>query len=401
MEFINSDKIRLRDIFLDNGNWWRVFFQYKALIRPSIIINVLKLLICRTAILGFHLFSCPSCDHTKKIPHTCKSRFCPSCGKRATDDWIKNSFNTLPHTIWQHITFTLPDELWPFFWYNRHLMNSVPPIAAHIVKKLAKKRGFLPGIFLAVHTFGRDLKRNFHLHLSTTVGGLSPDNNSWIKGAYFYHQSIKNMWRYEIIAFFRREFQKGNLVMPRNLRHIKSYETFCSWTSKFYNVTWVVHLNKQSNKMKYTIEYLGKYLKRPPIGETRITHYDGHIVSFQYLDHYTNTTETFTLPVLDFISRLIVHIPDLYFRNIRYYGFLSNRLRGKLLPIVYQLLQMNNDSVKVYTPWRYMIQNTFKYDPLKCPHCNKLMILTVVNIPLGNPINPIFQNIANGYYPLL
>jgi hypothetical protein len=111
----------------------------------------------------------------------------------------------------------------------------------------------------------------YFLLLEVVIGGLSPEYNSWIKGAYFYHQSIKNMWRYEIIALFRREFQKGNLVMPRNLRHIKPYEAFCSWTSKFYNVTWVVHLNKQSNKMKYNREYLGKYLKRPPIGETRIT----------------------------------------------------------------------------------------------------------------------------------
>ena len=137
MEFISSDKIRLRDIFLDNGNWWKVFFKNKHLIRPSIIINVLKLLLCRTGILGFQLFSCPECNQTKKVTHTCKSRFCPSCGKRATDDWIKNSFNSLPHTIWQHITFTMPDKLWPFFWYNRHLMNIVPSIAAKIIKKLA------------------------------------------------------------------------------------------------------------------------------------------------------------------------------------------------------------------------------------------------------------------------
>jgi len=29
-----------------------------------------------------------------------------------------------------------------------------------------------PGIFIAINTFGRDLKRNGHIHLSTTMGGL-------------------------------------------------------------------------------------------------------------------------------------------------------------------------------------------------------------------------------------
>jgi hypothetical protein len=65
------------------------------------------------------------------------------------------------------------------------------------------------------------------------------------------------------------------------------------------------------------------------------------------------------------------------------------------------LLQMNNNNVKVYTPWRNMIQNTFKYDPLKCPRCNNFMIPTEINIPLVNPINSMFHNIANGHYPLL
>ena len=75
--------------------------------------------------------------------------------------------------FWQHITFTMPGQFWDFFWVNRYLMNKIPIIAANIIKKLSKQKGCLPGIFLAIHTFGRDLKRNIHLHLSTTIGGLS------------------------------------------------------------------------------------------------------------------------------------------------------------------------------------------------------------------------------------
>lgn len=81
--------------------------------------------------------------------------------------------------------------------------------------------------------------------------------------------------------------------------------------------------------MKANVEYLGKYLKRPPLGETRIKHYDGTTVTFEYLDHYTYIKETLTLPVLNFIERLICHIPDNNFRNIRYYRFLANRLNGE------------------------------------------------------------------------
>ncbi len=87
--------------------------------------------------------------------------------------------------------------------------------------------------------------------------------------------------------------------------------------------------------MKANVDYLAKYLKRPPIGETRIKSYDGKFVSFEYLDHYNNTKEIMTLPVLEFISRLISHIPDKYFKNIRYYGFLANRVKGDCSWIFY------------------------------------------------------------------
>ena len=402
MEYVSSNRIKLRDIFLDNGNWWKLFLKHQHLIRLSIIINVLKLLVCRTSFLGYHHFVCLNCSKSIKAPHSCKSRFCPSCGKKATDIWIKNGFNTLPRTTWQHITFTMPDELWNFFWLNRYLINSIPLIAASIIKDWAKRKGFLPGIYLAIHTFGRDLKKNIHIHLSTTTGGLSFSHDTWINGAYFYHQSLKNTWRYKIISLLREEFKKGKLILPAHLQHCTSYTTFNSWTSQFYKKTWVVHLNTQSDNMKNNIDYLGKYLKRPPIGETRIKQYDGKTVSYEYLDHYTDTKETMTLPVLDFIARLICHIPDKHFRNIRYYGFLSNRLRGELLPIVYKLLNSKNMiNTKVYIPWRNMIKDSFKYDPLKCPICNSFMALKSVVFNNKYPLISQHKEIAHGHFPLL
>lgn len=402
MEYVSESGIKLRNIFLDNGNWWKLFLLRRDLIRISIIINVLKLLVCRTSFLGYHYFVCPTCSKSVKAPHTCKSRFCPSCGKKATDIWIKNSFNTLPRTTWQHITFTMPEALWVFFWLNRHLMNRIPLIAATIIKNWGREKGFLPGIFLAIHTFGRDLKRNIHIHLSTTAGGISLFNDSWIGKAYFHHQTLKNIWRYNIIALLRKEFKKGNLKLPPHLKGITTPTHFDSWTSQFYNTAWVVHLNKQSNNMKANVDYLGKYLKRPPIGETRIKLYDGKTVLYEYLDHYTGDTETMSLSVLEFISRLIRHIPDSHFRMIRYYGFLSNRLRGNLLPKVYKLLKMKNVvTTKVSISWRDMIQATYHYNPLQCPRCNSIMTLQTVVLNPQYSLLDQHKEIAHGYFPLL
>src|SRR3989339_214262 len=346
VEYVSSNGIKLRTLFLDNGNWWKLFLKYRHLIRLSIIINVSKLLVCRTSFLGYHHFVCPTCSKSIKVPHSCKSRFCPSCGKKATDIWIKNSFNTLPKTTWQHITFTMPSELWNLFWLNRYLMNLIPLIAANIIKEWAKRKGFLPGIFLAIHTFGRDLKKNIHIHLSSTVGGLSLTYDSWLRGIYFYHESLKKTWRYHIIALLREEFKKGDLKLPSSLKHITSYNEFYSWTTQFYEKTWVVHLNEQSNNMKANVEYLGKYLKRPPIG--------------------------------------------------------ANRLRGKLLPLVYKLLDIKTViTTKVYISWRTMIQTAYKYDPLRCPLCKSIMLLKAVVLPSYYSLVSKHEEIAHGYFPLL
>lgn len=400
MEYISG--IKLRTIFLDNGNWWKLFIKHRHLIRISIITNILKLLVCRTSFLGYHVFACPQCHKSIKVPHSCKSRFCSSCGKKATDDWIKNRFNTLPDTTWQHITFTMPADFWVLFWYNRYLFDKIPAIAANIIKELSHKKGFIPGVFLALPTFGRDLKRNVHIHLSTTIGGLSLAGDYWVNTAYFFHDSLKKMWKYQIITLFRQEFKENRLKLPPQLKHLKTSSAFVSWTTQFYNQTWNVFLTQQSDNLKQNVNYLGKYIKRPPIGETRIKAYNGKFVTYEYLDHYTNTKKLMTLPVLKFMARLISHIPDKNFRVIRYYGFLANRVSGKLLPLVYALLNLKKVTLnKVYTSWRQLIIYTFHYDPLNCPFCNIPMLPSYSVFPPQLNLISSHKEIAHGYFPLL
>jgi hypothetical protein len=376
-------------IFAHNNNWWNFFMKHHEKIRSSIIINVTKVLACCTDLMGFQQYICPSCGHSLLIHFSCKSRFCSSCGKKATDMWIHKNFNILPNTKWQHITFTMPSELWNLFWLNRHLFNILPAKAANIIKKLAKQKGITPGIFTALHTFGRDLKRNAHIHLSVTIGGLK--NNKWSNDLYFYHLTLKTMWRYAIIDMFREQYKAGNLKLPKRLRHIRDYEAFNSWLNFLYNKKWVVFLQKPSYNPKINIEYLGKYLKRPPIGETRIKEYDGEYVTFEYFDHEDNRKKLLRLTVMDFISRVITHIHDTNFRCIRYFGFLANRVRGKLLPLVHALLKSAADLArKNYISWRTMIIESFGFDPLICPNCHNNLLLS--NISFGSKINLIARH---------
>ena len=164
-------KFTIKQILLSNQNWWNFYNKNQHKIRPSIATCITKLLACKDAVLGYKEYHCSnqSCPHVKRIPFTCKCRACSSCGKKATELWIEKQNSLLPNTEWQHITFTMPDKLWKFFWLNRSLLRAIAKIAAKCIQTIAKKKGVIPGIFIAIHTFGRDLKANVHIHLSTTV----------------------------------------------------------------------------------------------------------------------------------------------------------------------------------------------------------------------------------------
>ena len=84
-------------------------------IRPCVFENVEeKILKCKTGKLGWGLLRC-ECGEEKKIPFTCKSRFCSSCGKVACDQWMERVISwALPEMQYQHIVFTVPCELRDF-----------------------------------------------------------------------------------------------------------------------------------------------------------------------------------------------------------------------------------------------------------------------------------------------
>ena len=104
----------IKQILKDN---WSCFYEkYKCKLRDSIVENVKKVMACGDKeILGCHVYECTKCGEKKYVAHTCKSRFCNSCGKVMTDKWINDTcsyFLNVPH---HHIVFNPPSELWYLF----------------------------------------------------------------------------------------------------------------------------------------------------------------------------------------------------------------------------------------------------------------------------------------------
>ncbi len=111
----------------------------------------------------------------------------------------------------------MPDALWELFRINRTLLGKLSPLAAKSLQAFAGKKGVTPGIFTALHTFGRKLNWNVHIHLSVTRGGLYDGNQQW-KSVYFTKNAIMPAWRYGVINLLREAFKRGELDLPSELK---------------------------------------------------------------------------------------------------------------------------------------------------------------------------------------
>ena len=78
-------KYRLSDFF---NRWWDEYAQHPAeYITPEQYKAVNAIRVCRTTALGIDTYVCPDCGEVREISHSCKHRFCPSCGWRDTLKW--------------------------------------------------------------------------------------------------------------------------------------------------------------------------------------------------------------------------------------------------------------------------------------------------------------------------
>jgi len=267
---------------------------------------VTKMLACGTSILGVKQYTCSNdnCHHAKYLCNTCHCRACSSCGKKATDQWIANQYNRLPDCSWQHLVFTLPDTLWPLFFHNRHLLNDVCRLAVDNLLYAARKRGLEVGIFSAIHTYGRRLNWHPHVHVSVTGGGID-ELGAW-KDIAFYKTALRQRWMWNLRQYLISQWPQ--ISLPPEWAQINSESAWRDLVLNAGGAHWHVYLSKKTQNGRKTVNYLGRYLKKPPISGSRLAHYTASpTLEFTYLDHRTQTYQRESLTQTDMLRRVIQH----------------------------------------------------------------------------------------------
>jgi len=362
----SKPKYTIKQIFADHWQMFLILYAHLT-IRAAVIKNVDRILKCQTADLGFTTFFCEQCGTIKKIFHTCKSRFCNSCGIKYAKERATAIASKCINCKHRHLVFTIPEELRVFFRKDRSLLNILFEAASQTILSwfhdLNKSQDFKPGIICVLHTFGRDLKWNPHVHALCTEGALG-NIETFRHVRHIDYTALRKRFQTILLNMLEKKLGKKNFRPLKN----KIY-------SKTKNGFYVRAKPNKIRNIKAGIQYVVRYTGRPVMAQSRIINYDGKYVTFYYQRHEDNQRIEETISAFNFIKRLIIHIPDIDFKMIRYYGIYSkkHKFHDKMI------MMFNKQQLKIQkmlNRWQLSIIADFHHDPLSCPNCNcKMNIL--------------------------
>lgn len=123
---------------------------------------------CRTEAMGGHVQRCPDAHEEHVQYHSCKHRSCPRCQALAKARWADTQQARLLACDHYHVIFTLPHELLDLWQHNtRWFADALFQAARDTLMTLLadeKHLGAVPGILMALHTWGRTLSLHPHVH---------------------------------------------------------------------------------------------------------------------------------------------------------------------------------------------------------------------------------------------
>jgi len=244
---------------------------------------------CRTAALGARMYRCENCGYELPVYNSCGDRHCPRCLGARRARWVEQREQELLPLPYFHTVFTLPHELHGLMRANRReLYDLLFAAASETLRKFgADPRHALEGqlgFVTVLHTWDRKLGYHPHLHVLIAAG-------------------------------------------------------FGSLLDRLHEKNWVVYTKAPFGGPRQLVRYLARYIHRVGICDQRILEVSDSAVCFSYRERdEEQTLRTMTLEGVEFLRRFAQHILPKGFTRIRFYGFWSNSLKGKHLPLIRKLL---------------------------------------------------------------
>ena len=316
---------------------------------------------CRTAALGGQVYGCTHCQTLHYSYHSCGNRHCPKCHGQQTERWLEEQRARLLPCPYYLLTLTLPAGL-------RELARSQQKLVYGLLLKAAAESiqtlcadpqwmGGQPSLMGVLHTWTRAMLYHPHVHFLVSAGGLSPDGQHW--------QPAKNpkflVPVRALSVIFRAKVRDG----------LKGAKNFDQIPAKVWNQKWVVHAKHAGSGQK-VLDYLGRYVFRIAIAQSRLEALDHEQVTFRYRDNRTQQIKHVRLPVREFVQRFLQHVLPKGLAKVRHYGLASSaskerRAAALALLQVSQTLQGPDSLLPTPSPASQAVGEVNVL--LRCPYC--------------------------------
>jgi len=241
--------------------------------------------------------------------------------------------------------------------------------------------GALPGLILALHTWGRTLCLHPHVHCLVTGGGWTADG-AWkpVRGGFLLPvRVVAALFRGKLLAALRDGLTRGTLRLPDGVRP----QTLANELNRVGRVRWNVYLKERYPHGRGVVTYLGRYLRGGPIANGRLLAADGETVRFAYTDHRDGKRKAMTISAGDFLGRVLEHVPPPGTHGVRAYGLYAAGKRARLDEVRHALGQPPAAPPPVLT-WQAAWIADGEADPTRCTVCGRPLVCTVP-VPRRHP----------------
>jgi len=231
-----------------------------------------------------------------------------------------------------------------------------------------------------LHTWTRDLRYHAHLHGLVPAGGLALDGSRWVPTSQkflFHVHRMGALYKGKFMDLLREAQKRGDLGLTE--------VAFNVLMARLWKQKWVVYAKQPYREAWHALAYLGRYVHRVGISNSRILEVTNDQVTFR-----TKSKATATLPVITFLRRFLLHVLPERFTKVRHFGLYASPRPGGTLEKAKALL---GDKV-IPDLWRRPAPDEGEEGPaplavecrdLQCPDCGVIMIRKYLPRPRAPP----------------
>ena len=379
----------VQKIFIDHYGQYRK----KYILSPEQRHAAMSIMTCKTESRGFHVNVCPNGDFRKEIYNSCKHRACPRCGGTDTQLWLERRKAQALDCSYFHVVFTISHDLHIIWRYNRKLfVNLMMRGAWYSLRELLldwRHLGALVGAIAAFQSWDDDMKEHCHIHFIVTAGGINEDDR-WVSAKNNFllpTHVLTDKFRGKFLAYLKEGFSMSSpsgkqKPLDQVLRPPKgmTQQQCLNLLNKLGRKRWHADIEPAYEHANGVLKYLGRYIRRGPLSERRIVGYDGRAVTIAYAHPDKHDSQTFKLTAIDFMRRVLSHVPAKGSHLVRTYGLFHSNYRKKLDAARKHLGQPVYAPILEIPDVLTLLGKMFPDQKLdRCPYCNARLRIVFID----------------------